>query len=95
VNYGSGGGGGGAGVLPKVPNTGLFRVGDSVVMSADVIIASLLVVIIILIIILIKKNQELYNRKSTKTSAKKPANRARSKKYSNEQALQSKTFRLK
>jgi hypothetical protein len=80
VDYSTGGGGS---VLPRVPNTGLFRVGNTVVMSSDFMIAGLLVVIIILGWIIVKRNKECKKpaRKPTKNGAKAAtAKRVRTKK---------------
>jgi hypothetical protein len=73
--------------LPRVPNTGLFRVGNTVVMSSDFMIAGLLVVIIILGWVIIKRKKECKKqakkpaRKPTKNGAKAvPAKRVRTRK---------------
>jgi IPT/TIG domain. len=69
----------------QLPNTGLFRVGDKVVMSSDVIIIvlSLFIIILLLLSILLlnknKENQKLI-KKSKKQSTKKSTPRVRSKK---------------
>jgi hypothetical protein len=85
VQYATGGGGG---FMPNVPNTGLFRVGNTVVMSSDLLIAGLTIVIIVLGVILVKRNKQCKKpaRKPTKNGAKAavarkaPAKRVRSKK---------------
>jgi hypothetical protein len=80
-------GGGGIFGLPNVPNTGLFRVGNTVVMSSDLMIAILTIVVIVLGVLLVKHNKNTHKqakkspRKPTKNGAKAaPAKRVRTKK---------------
>jgi hypothetical protein len=79
VDYGDSSGGSGGVSLPRVPNTGLFRVGDSVVMSNDIIIVALLVLVIVMSIALAKKDKSQTKpspRASTKTSSRAKLNRS-------------------
>jgi hypothetical protein len=76
-----GGGGGGSWLLPNVPNTGLFRVGNKIVMSSDVLIIGLAAAVVVLGVLLVKKNRELHDL-SKKSAKNQPTKRVRSKKYS-------------
>lgn len=78
VDYSGGGGGttpGGPGAI-GLPSTGLFRIGDTVVMSKDVAIIILAGAVIVLSVLLVKKNKK-------PSRAKKSSARGRSQKYSN------------
>jgi hypothetical protein len=77
VNYGGGGSGG---ISLNAPGTGLFRFGDTVVMSSDLIIAGLAALVILLTTILFKENRQSQHKSSkVSTSAKKPAKKTPTK----------------
>lgn len=68
------GNGGGIGI-PNVPNTGLFRVGDTVVMSSDLVIVGLAIVILVVsLIFLHESRKDKKNMSKTKNANKKKKN---------------------